>query len=209
MTTTFGLRTGIDEAPEGARKGLVKMISNPLLSKAPGGGQWRRRALALIAGGGLSLLCFSPPALAGKAPLPTTAPQPRYVILKSAPVNARGGPGEDYKALWTFQAKGVPLQVVEESDDWRRVCDPEGGLGWVRGRTLDGTRRRVMRIADSDLAMRRGPSPEAKVTAMLAARATAQLLGCKGGWCRISVDHASGWVRADDVWGTDDRLQCK
>ena len=185
------------------------MKSNPLLSKAPGGGQWRARAGAPIAACVLSMLCLSAPAWAGKAPMPTTATQPRYVTLKSAPVNARGGPGEDYKALWTFQAKGVPLQVVEESDDWRRVCDPEGGLGWVRARTLDGTHRRVMRITGSDLEMRRGPSAEAKVSAVLAARSTAQLLGCKGGWCRISVDHATGWVRGDEVWGAADGLQCK
>jgi SH3-like domain-containing protein len=185
------------------------MMSYLLLSKAPEVGQWRTGRATLIAAAGLSLLCASTPALAEKAPLPTTGTQPRYVTLKSAPVNARGGPGEDYKALWTFQAKGVPLQVVEESDDWRRVCDPEGGLGWVRARALDGTHRRVMRIVGSDLAMRRGPSAEAKVSAVLAARATAQLLGCKGGWCRITVDHATGWVRPDEVWGADDRLQCK
>jgi SH3-like domain-containing protein len=125
-----------------------------------------------------------------------------------APVNARVGPGEDYKALWTFQAHGVPLQVVEESGDWRRVCDPEGGLAWVRARALD-SRRTVMRIALSDLPMRRAPSTDAKVTAVLAARATAQLLTCRAGWCRISVDHASGWVRADEVWGAGDGPQCK
>jgi SH3-like domain-containing protein len=81
--------------------------------------------------------------------------------LKVAPVNARVGPGEDYKALWTFQAKGVPVQIVETSEDWRRICDPEGGLA------------------------------------------------CKAGWCRINVDHATGWVRADEVWGAADGPQCK
>ncbi len=133
----------------------------------------------------------------------------RYAVLKVAPVNARGGPGEDYKALWTFQAKGVPLQVVEQSEDWRRVCDPEGGLGWVRARALLEGRRRVMRMTASDLPMRRAPSAEAKTSAVLAARATAELLSCKAGWCRISVDHATGWVRADDVWGAAEGPQCK
>ena len=100
------------------------------------------------------------------------------------------------------------MQIIEESGDWRRVCDPEGGLAWVRARALDA-KRTVMRTALTDLPMRRSPSAEAKVTAILAARATAQLLTCKSGWCRISVDHASGWVRADEVWGAADGPQCK
>ena len=167
----------------------------------------------------LAVLCTAPARAAKPPPAKVTAKaapkapgldatELRYATLRAAPVNARGGPGEDYKALWTYQAKGVPVQIVEESDDWRRICDPEGGLAWVRTRTLD-SRRTVMRIAPTDLPMRRGPSTDAKISAVLAARATAGLLGCKAGWCRISVDHAVGWVRADDLWGAADGPQCK
>jgi SH3-like domain-containing protein len=184
------------------------MMSKPILSKAPREGQWRMRAPWRFAGECLLLLVLSAPeAMAKQVSAPDTS-QPRYATLKVAPVNARGGPGEDYKALWTYQKRGVPVQIVEESDDWRRICDPEGGLGWVRARALDG-RRTVMRMAPSDLPMRRGPSADAKISAVLAARATASLLGCKGGWCRISVDHATGWVHGDDLWGTADAPQCK
>ena len=182
-------------------------MSNPILSKAHPRGQWRRRRRWPIAVECLLLLVLSAPsAWAAKSGL--TPDALRYATLKAAPVNARGGPGEDYKALWTFQAKGVPVQIVEESDDWRRICDPEGGLAWVRARALD-SRRRVMRTVGSDLPLRRAPSTEARITAVLAARATADLLNCKAGWCRITVDHATGWVRADDVWGAGEGPQCK
>ena len=182
-------------------------MSKPILSKALTQGQWRKRRHLPIAVECLLLLFIAAPSALAAKP----APPPeglRYATLKAAPVNARGGPGEDYKALWTFQAKGVPVQIVEESDDWRRVCDPEGGLAWVRARALDG-RRRVMRMAQSDLPLHAAPSTEAKVTAVLAARATAELLNCKAGWCRITVDHAAGWVRADEVWGAAEGAQCK
>ncbi len=160
-----------------------------------------------IAADCLILLVVSAPEASAAKPA-AEADTPRYATLKVAPVNARGGPGEDYKALWTFQAKGVPVQIVEESEDWKRICDPEGGLAWVRARALDG-RHRVMRTAQTDLPMRRGPSGDAQVTAILAAHATADLLTCKAGWCRITVDHATGWVRQSDVWGAADGPQCK
>ncbi len=178
-----------------------------ILSKAPRRGQWRKRFAAAFALQSAFSPFVSAPSLA-KTPARPEAQGLAYATLVRAPVNARVGPGEDYKAVWTYQAHGVPMQIVEESGDWRRVCDPEGGLAWVRARTLD-SRRTVMRTADSDLPMRRAPSADAKVTAVLAARATADLVTCKGGWCRISVDHASGWVRQDDVWGVADGPQCK
>jgi SH3-like domain-containing protein len=183
-------------------------MSKPILSKALRWGQWRKRRLLVIAAECLALFVLSAPVVLAAKPATTAMAQLRYAALKAAPVNARGGPGEDYKALWTFQAKGVPVQIVEESGDWRRVCDPEGGLAWVRARALD-SRPRVMRVQRSDLPLRRTPSMEAKVVAVLAAHATAELLTCKAGWCRITVDHATGWVRAGEVWGAEDRAQCK
>jgi len=191
-----------------------RRVTTPLkwvFSKAPAKGQWVRvfrRACVLFA---WSLTSADVASGAAARPLdrtPSGEPLPRYVTLKAAPVNARGGPGEDYRALWRYAAKGLPLQVVEETPAWRRVCDPDGGLGWVRASALEG-RRTVMRTLRGDLALRARPAADARVTAMLAARATADLLECKAGWCRLSVDHATGWVRAGEVWGGADTPQCQ
>jgi SH3-like domain-containing protein len=152
-------------------------------------------------------MLFTPGAHAEPAPV-VDAGQPVYATLKSAPVNARVGPGEDYKAVWTYKAKGVPVQVIETAQDWRRICDPEGGLAWVRARVLE-SRRTVMRVKPSDLPLRRTPADDARVGAILAARATATLQTCLRGWCRITVDHTSGWARQSELWGVDEARQCR
>ena len=139
---------------------------------------------------------------------PSGEPVPRWVTLKKAPVNARGGPGEDYKLLWVYPSKGIPLQIVEETQDWRRVCDSEGSVGWVHRRSLD-QRRSVMRTSSRDLILRDQPSDSARAAAVMAGRSTAELMTCKTGWCRVGVDHAKGWVRASEVWGAADKAQCK
>lgn len=149
--------------------------------------------------------------MSAAAPQPSTPsgePVPRYATLKAAPVNARGGPGEDYKALWRYTARGLPLQIVEETPDWRRVCDPEGGLAWIKRTSVDG-RHTVMRTATTDLVIRARPSEDSRAVAVLASRATAELTGAKGGWRRITVDHVTGWVRAGEIWGGTDEIQCR
>ena len=104
--------------------------------------------------------------------------------------------------------RGLPLQVVAETDDWRRVCGPDGAIAWVHKRTV-AERRTVMRTAPSDLTLLRRPQDGAQPAATLVGHALADLKSCQNGWCRIAVGHASGWVRADQVWGVAETPQCR
>lgn len=152
------------------------------------------------------------PLLLGAAPADKTTPSglpvPRYVSLKFADVNARAGPGDDTRLLWVYRVKGLPVQVVAETDEWRRICDPEGGLAWVHKRTTDG-RRTVMRLAATPLPLRGAAKPTAHVNAYLQSRALADLDRCEKGWCRIKAGDRSGWVPAGEVWGTAEAAQCR
>ena len=159
----------------------------------------------------IALICALPLVM-GAAPADRTTPSglpvPRYVSLKFAEVNARAGPGDDSRLLWVYRAKGLPVQVVAETDEWRRICDPEGGLAWVHKRTTDG-RRTVMRLAPGPLPLRAGAKPDGHVDAYLQSRALANLDRCAKGWCRIKAGQRSGWVPAGEVWGTAEAAQCR
>jgi SH3-like domain-containing protein len=170
--------------------------------------EWRRLALAMV----LAMLCVlaprAPRAADDARPTPSGLPVPRYVSLKFDEVNARSGPSDDHRLLWTYHVRGLPVQVVAETDEWRRICDPDGGLSWVNKRTIDG-RRTVMRNAGGPAPMLDSPRAGAHITAYLAPRALASLDRCQGGWCKIKVGAASGWIQAGQVWGADDAPQCR
>jgi SH3-like domain-containing protein len=138
---------------------------------------------------------------------PSGLPIPRYVSLKFGVVNARGGPGDDYKLDWVYRVKGLPLQVVAETEEWRRVCGPDGAIAWVHKRTV-AEKRTVMRTDPSDLTLRKRPTDDAEASAILVGHALAELKSCANGWCRLQVGHAGGWARDNAVWGASDRPQC-
>jgi SH3-like domain-containing protein len=176
--------------------------------KGGGGGERGRRGVAAA----ILLLALAGcgdrgKAAAGQRETPSGLPVPRYVALKFGEVNARGGPGDDYKLLWVYHARGLPVQVVAETREWRRVCDPMGGLAWVKSTGVDG-RRTVARLKGEPLALLEKPQTAAKISARLAGKATARLDKCKDGWCRIKASGGSGWAPAGEVWGTDDQTQC-
>jgi SH3-like domain-containing protein len=149
-----------------------------------------------------------PAAAQGPKVTPSGLEVPRYVSLKYAEVNARNGPDEDHQLLWVYNAKGLPVQVVAETREWRRICDPEGGLAWVHKRTTDG-RRSAMRIQPSNLPLLSAPKDGAKVSAYLKARSVASLDKCEKGWCRLRADGSSGWAREGEIWGADPAVQCR
>ena len=150
------------------------------------------------------------PVLASAAPkvTPSGLPVPRYVSLKFADVNARAGPGDDSRLLWVYRAKGLPVQVVAETDEWRRVCDPEGGLAWVHKRTTDG-RRTVMRLLPGALPLHDSAKPDAHVKAYLQARALADLDRCDKGWCKLKTGGGGGWAPEEQLWGVAEAPQCR
>src|SRR6201985_3088897 len=85
-------------------------------------------------------------------PTPSGLPVPRYVSLKFDTVNARSAPGDDSRLLWVYHARGLPVQVVAETAECGRICDPERGLAGVHRRTTDG-RRMAMRLKPEPLAL--------------------------------------------------------
>ncbi len=189
----------------------MRSLGARVCSKASGAGQWAAVAAILVAV--LPCACSrrdgANAVQAGARQTPSGLPVPRYVSLKFDKVNARGGPGDDYDLKWIYRVKGLPLQVVAETDEWRRVCDADGSLSWIHRRTTDA-RRTVMRVQAQPLALHSTPQDTAPETATLVGRAIAELKSCQAdGWCRIAVGRAKGWVRADQVWGTAPAAQCR
>ena len=133
---------------------------------------------------------------------------PRYLSLKRGVVMGRKGPGKDYPALWVYRAQGLPVQVVAETLDWRRICDPDGGATWVHRSMVDG-RRTVMARGPGPIPLRRKPRPDAPETGLLNARALAALGPCKGDWCVVRAGGVTGWAASTALWGVAAARQCR
>jgi SH3-like domain-containing protein len=133
---------------------------------------------------------------------------PRWVSLKRGVVYARKGPGTDYPALWVYRVQGLPVQVVAETTDWRRVCDPDGGAVWVHRSMVDG-RRMVMALGSTPIPLFNKPGGGGSEAGLLNGRALAALKGCQGAWCKVKAGGVSGWLGASQVWGLAPATQCR
>ena len=115
-------------------------------------------------------------------------PVPRFVSLKAGRVNVRVGPGEDYKVAWVFTKPGLPIEVIQEFDNWRRIRDSDGrsaGCSRACCRANAPPWSRPGRAASRGRSAHR-PRPTRAITAYLQPGVMGEIERCRDGWCRIA-----------------------
>lgn len=70
----------------------------------------------------------------------TGYPLPRFASLKADRVRMRAGPSTDYPVRFIYEARGLPVEIIEEYDNWRQVRDSDGTSGWMSAVMLSGAR---------------------------------------------------------------------
>ncbi|HUF86484.1 MAG TPA: SH3 domain-containing protein [Thermohalobaculum sp.] len=131
----------------------------------------------------------------------TKLPLPRYVSLRSEKVNARRGPGLDYRIDWVFQRAGLPVRVIDEHGHWRHIVDSDDAGGWVYHALI--TARRTALITAATVGFRAEPAETAPPTAEAERGVVATLIRCRPDWCELEAKGVSGWVPKAAIWGVD------
>lgn len=126
-------------------------------------------------------------------------PLPRYVALRAPEVNMRTGPGLRYPIEWVYAQSGLPVEVIDEFETWRRIRDWEGSIGWVHQNMLTGDRQAL--VIGKQRLLRREPDEGAVGQALVEAGVIGRLKRCAGGWCEIEVQGHTGWLRDDEIYG--------
>ena len=126
-------------------------------------------------------------------------PLPRFVSLKSSEVNLRTGPGTRYPIDWVYHRRGLPVEILAEFDNWRRVRDSEGVVGWVHRALLSGHRGAL--VAPPHRIFRRAPEAGARALFRAASGVLVQIISCDGVWCKVSHDDTKAWTKQGGLWG--------
>lgn len=134
---------------------------------------------------------------------PSGLPVPRFVSLKAEKVNVRRGPSSDHPVAWVFNRKGMPVEIVAEFENWRRIRDSDGEEGWILQNMLTGKRTAVVapwRQGQSMPLLVRADTGSGLV-AKVGAGVVAEVEACTGDWCEITTNGYDGWIEQAMLWG--------
>jgi SH3-like domain-containing protein len=140
----------------------------------------------------------------------TGLPIPRFVSLKSDRVQVRQGPGTDHKILWVFNRVGLPVEVIQEHENWRQIRDQDGSVGWVAHALLSARRTGVVMAwatgevrpeAAKPVPLLSEETTSADTVALLEPGVICGIRRCDGRWCQISVGNYRGYIEQTKLWG--------
>lgn len=146
----------------------------------------------------VSMLTTVPPAAA--APESNGLPLPRFVSLRSDEVNLRTGPGTQYPISWIYRRHMLPIEIIAEYRNWRKIRDWQGDEGWVHKNMLSG--RRSIIIVGHPRSLLDKPTPSSPVTVRAEAGVIGHLVACpEGPYCRVQIASHEGWMDRAAFWG--------
>lgn len=184
------------------------------------------RSISLGVAAAILLTLFLPPAAAAETPAgtdpektgslgpnnqpatsvgPSGLPLPRFVSLKSGRVNARIGPGINYPVNWLYLKAGLPIEILQEYDTWRKVRDSDGAEGWINQSLLSGKRMGIaapwQKGKDAAIKLLEEPEQDAGTVAVLEPGVIGKINQCNGDWCEMTFAGHTGWIGQALVWG--------
>jgi SH3-like domain-containing protein len=135
----------------------------------------------------MALACFPAGAL-GEERMAVSAPT----------ANIRNGPGTNFDIVWQVE-QYYPVTVLEKKDNWYKIQDFEGDVGWLSSSLLDKTPTIIVKNENANV--RSGSGTDFPVAFRVNKGVPFKSLQTKGDWINIRhVDGDEGWVHRSLVW---------
>ncbi len=134
----------------------------------------------------------------------TGLPLPRFVSLSRDETNVRTGPGQKYPVKWVIQKADLPVEIVLEYGNWRKIKDHEEQEGWVYHTLLSGKRTAlIMGVVAVNAYTKPIKNNDSKsiVSLQLEPLSLVEIDRCEDRWCEIKAGGFSGWIERNLLWG--------
>jgi SH3-like domain-containing protein len=130
----------------------------------------------------------------------TTLPLPRFVSLRSDKVYMREGPALRYPIKWVYERPRMPVEIIQEFENWRKIRDFDGEEGWIHESMLSGERTAMVK-SDAVVPLREDADEKSRMVVRAQPKVIAGIDKCKGLWCRVDVGGYKGWIQRNFLWG--------
>ena len=122
-----------------------------------------------------------------------------YLTLRSDKVYLRIGPSFKHPVRLIYKKKFLPVMVIDESDNFRKIIDHENNSGWIHISQLS-KKKAALNSTDNSIIFKK-PSQYSKPLAYLEKGRLCLIKKCKKTWCKIETGEISGWIEKDNLKG--------
>ena len=123
----------------------------------------------------------------------------KFLSLKKSKVNVRYGPSFDSKIKYIYKKINLPVKQIDQKENFRRIVDLKNNSGWIH---VSQVKKSNSIIILEDKIIYKKASNFSKPIARLEKGRLLVVKKCKRKWCNVRTDDYSGWVKAENIWGS-------
>ena len=129
----------------------------------------------------------------------TVSADDKYLSLKKNKVNVRYGPSFDSKIKYIYKKINLPIKQIDKKENFRRIVDLKNNSGWIHVSQLKKSNSII--VLEGKILFKNS-SNYSKPIARLEKGRLLVVKKCENNWCSITTDNYSGWIKADNIWGS-------
>jgi len=122
-----------------------------------------------------------------------------FLTLKYNQVKVRQGPSFEYPVKFIYKKKYLPVEMLDESETWRKIRDFENNSGWIHTSQL--SKKKTAICIKNNSVLYKKPTIFSKPIAKLEIGRLVLIKRCKVKWCKIASGGFSGWIYKNSLWG--------
>ena len=123
----------------------------------------------------------------------------KFISLKKNKTNVRYGPGLDYPIKYIYRKVNLPVKQIDKKENWRRVIFLDNNSGWIH---LSQLKPSNSIITVEEKIFFKKPTDFSEPFARLEKGRLLVIKKCENGWCNVTTDNYTGWIKVKNVWGT-------
>ena len=125
---------------------------------------------------------------------------PRFVSLKSDNSNLRVGPSENYPVKLKYIVANMPVEIIDEYKNWRKIKDYEENEGWMHKSLIKGKRFAIVNTPYQE-GLQVFHKPKGNNIGKIGKKNILEVKTCLMNWCKIKYRKNTGWVNKLNLWG--------
>ena len=123
----------------------------------------------------------------------------KFLSLKKNKVNVRYGPSFDSKIKYIYKKINLPIKQIDKKENFRRIVDLQNNSGWIHISQLKSSNSII--ILENRILFKK-PSNLSRPIVRLERGRLLIIKNCENKWCKVTSDDHSGWLKAENIWGS-------
>ena len=122
-----------------------------------------------------------------------------FLTLKYNRVKVRQGPSFEYPVKFIYKKKYLPIKIIDNKDNFRKITDLKNNNGWIHVSQLS-KKKSAINIHNLSIIFKK-PNIYSQPIARLEKGKIAIVKKCKEDWCKIITNDYKGWIFKNYLWG--------